>query len=324
MAETFGWTEDGHTVGVYYNHQLSRKLLEVTLPRCLVDQFAKDHGIGFKVNAGESVNIMHITELPDALSYQLDEDDQFPIHKPRFGNRKLTVAEFGSGVQTTELMRKLSVFNPDDILQKALRRQMERALDTMAANAFKDPTAVQVCFVPTSRTGGIWDVNGSPSAVATSALTLDHCKKISAYFRDIIHVPYYEDENYVGLSSNTNIEALLDDPRAERWQQYGSKMDFMYRGEMCMTYKIRWVETNRQGAFLNQAGTSQVLGEAVVFGDEAVARLEALAPHLRLSSNYQGRFGTKQAAAWYAILVYGSVWETATDGEAKIARIASQ
>ena len=322
-GETFNWTEDAHAVGVYYNHQLSKKLLENALPPCIVNQFVHDHGFGFKKQAGETVTMMHITELPDANSAGLAEDDQFPIHKPAFGARALTLKEYGEGVQSTELMKVLSVFNPDDILQKGLRRQMERALDTMAANAFKDPTAVKVCFIPTSRSGGVWDIDGTPSTVATSALTLDHCKKISAYMRDILHVPYYSDETYVGLSSNTNIESLLDDPRAERWQQYGAKMDFMYRGEMCMTYKIRWTETNRPGAFSNTAGSSSLIGESVVFGDEAVARIEALAPHLRLSSNYQGRFGTKQAVAWYAILAYGSVWATANDGQAKIVRITS-
>jgi N4-gp56 family major capsid protein len=323
MPETFNWTEDAHAVGVYYNHQLSRKLLEVTLPECLVNQFVHDHGIGFRRNAGETVNIMHVTELPDQASFSLGEDDQFPIHKPAFGNRPLTLKEYGAGVQSTELMRILSVFNPDDILQKRLRRQMENALDTMAAQAFKDPLAVLITFAPTSRTGGVWETSGTPVTLATSALTLDHCKKISAYMRDIIHVPFYADQTYTGISSNTNIESLLDDPRAERWQQYGGKMDFMYRGEMCLTYKIRWIETNRQQAFANLAGTSTVLGESVVFGDEAVARIEALAPHLRLSSNYQGRFGTKQACAWYAILAYGSVWSNANDGMAKIIRIAS-
>lgn len=322
-GETFNWTEDGHTVGVYYNHQLSKKLLENTLPLCIVDQFAHDHGFGFKKQAGETVTMMRISDLPDANSAGLKEDDQFPIHKPRLDGRSLTLKEYGEGVQYTELMKILSVFDPENWLQKKLRQQMERALDTLAANAFKDPTAVKVCFTPTSRSGGIWDVDGTPSSVAASALTLDHCKKISAYMRDIIHVPYYSNQTFCGISSNTNIESLLDDPRAERWQQYGGKMNFMYEGEMCMTYKIRWTETNRPGAFYNTAGSSNLIGESVVFGDEAVARIEALAPHLRLNPNFQGRFGTKQACAWYAILAYGSVWNTANDGQAKIVRITS-
>jgi N4-gp56 family major capsid protein len=324
MAETFNWTEDGHTVGVHYNHQLSRKLLEIALPRCIVNQFVHDHGIGFKKNAGETVNIMHMTELPDASVAGMTEDDEFRIDKPAFGNRPLTLKEYGSGVQWTNLMDILSIWGPmENQFQKKLRQQMENALDTLAANAFKDPNAVQIVFTPTSRTGGVYGVSGSPIAQASSAFTVDHCKKISAYMRDTIHVPYYSDETYCGLSSNTNIEALLDDPKAEKWQQYGSKMEFMYRGEMCLTYKIRWTETNRQGAFANTVGTCPVLGESVVFGDEAVARIEALAPHLRLSSNFQGRFATKQAAIWYAVMAYGSVWASASDGKAKIMRIGS-
>lgn len=324
MSETFSWTEDGHTVGVHYNHQLSRKLLEIALPKCLCNQFVHDHGIGFKKQAGETINIMHMTELPDANVNGMGEDDQFRIDKPAFGNRPLTLKEYGSGVQWTNLMDILSVWGPyENQFQKKLRTQMENALDTLAANAFKDATAVKVVFTPTSRTGGVWAVNGTAAAVASSPMTIDHCKKISQYMRDTIHTPYYGDETYTGLSSNTNIESLLDDPRAERWQQYGAKMDFMYRGELCLTYKIRWVETNRQGAFTNYAGTCPFLGQAVVFGDEAVARIEALAPHLRLSSNFQGRFATKQAAIWYAIMVYGSVWGSSDDGKAKIIKISS-
>jgi N4-gp56 family major capsid protein len=322
--ETFNWTEDGHTVGVHYNHQLSRKLLEIALPRCIVNQFVHDHGIGFRKNAGETVNIMHMTELPDASVAGMTEDDEFRIDKPAFGNRPLTMKEYGSGVQWTNLMDILSIWGPmENQFQKKLRQQMENALDTLAANAFKDPSAVQIVFTPTSRTGGVYGVSGAPIAQASSAFTVDHCKKISAYMRDTIHVPYYSDETYCGLSSNTNIEALLDDPKAEKWQQYGAKMEFMYRGEMCLTYKIRWTETNRQGAFANTVGTCPVLGESVVFGEEAVARIEALAPHLRLSSNFQGRFATKQAAIWYAVMAYGSVWASASDGKAKILRIGS-
>ena len=324
MSEVFNWTEDGHNVGVHYNHQLSRKLLEIALPKCIVNQFVHDHGVGFKKRAGETINIMHMTELPDANIDGLGEDDQFRIDKPAFGNRPVTLQQYGSGVEWSELMDILSVWGPfENEFQKKLRIQMENALDTLAANAFKDSTAALVVFTPTSRVGGVWAVNGTPATLASSALTIDHCQKISQYMRNVIHTPFYSDETYCGLSSNTNIESLLSDPRAEKWQQYGAKMDFMYRGEMCLTYKIRWTETNRQGAFADTTGNCSALGESVVFGDEAVGRIEALAPHLRLSSNYQGRFATKQAAIWYAVMKYFSVWASSSDGKAKIIRIAS-
>ena len=324
MSEFFGWTEDAHTVGVHYNHQLSRKLLEIAVPNCIVDQFVHDHGIGFKKQAGETVNVMGMTELPDANTDGMGEDDHFRLDKPAFTNYPITLKAYGSGVIWSELMDLLSVWGPmENRFQKRLRQQMENTLDTLAANAFKDPTYGKIVFTPTSRTGGVYGVAGVATALATSSWTLDHCKKVSAYMRDIIHVPFYSEQHYVGISSNTNIESLLSDPKIQEWQKYGNQMKFMYEGEMCLTHKIRWVETNRQGAFSNTVGNCPVLGESVIFGDEAVARIEAIAPHLRLNSNPQGGFATKQAAVWYAVMRDQILWPTANDGQCKIVRVGS-
>jgi len=320
--EAHNWTFDA-AVGIYKNQQLSGKLLEVAVGDCKVLPFTHDHGIGFKKNAGETVNIMHINRLPDAASSQLEEDGQIPIRKLSWGNRSLTLKEYGEGVEYTELMEQLATFKPSNSLQKELKNQMNRAMDTEAANAFMEAVSVKVCFIPTSLTGGVWDVDGTPSTVATVGLTYDHCTVISDYMRDTIHVPPYEGDNYVGLSCLKNLRSLKQDRYWQQWHQYLQKGDFVFKGEQGMTDRIRWVEINRSAAFSNVAGTSTVLGEAVVFGDEAVARLEALTPHLRLNPNYQGRFGTIQAAAWYGILAFGSVWNVADDGKAKVIRIAS-
>lgn len=322
MPDTFNWTQDANS-GILKNHQLSKKLREVALGKCVVLPFTHDHEIGFKKNAGETVNLMHITNLPDDDS-SLVEEGQIPILKPAFGNRALTLREFGKGVQFTEYAENLLAFKPSQFLKKLLQEHLERALDTEASNAFLDTTTVLVGFVPSSLTAGTWQTDGTAGGVTvTNPLTVDHCKLISAYMRDSLHVPFYEDDNYVALSANRNIENLLNDRRAEQWQQYANKVEFFYRGEMCMTYRIRWVEVNRAVAFSNTAGNSTTIGEAVVFGDDAVARLEAVTPHLRLNPNFQGRFGTVQAMAWWGILAFGSVWASADDGKAKIIALRS-
>lgn len=322
MSTAQTWTEVKGT-GILMNHQLSKKLLEVAVGACKVLPFTSDHGIGVKRNAGEFVNIMHVNPLPDAESARLEEETGFPIRKLSWANRALQLRAYGEGVEYTDLMEQLMAFKPSNVIQKELRKQMERALDTEGADSFKDPAAVKIVYTPTSLTGGAWAVNGTPGAVATAPLAYQHCKMISAYMRDTIHCPAYEGDNFVGLSCNKNIESLLDDRYWQQWHQYLQKGDFVFKGEMGMTARIRWVEVNRASAFANVAGTSAVLGEAVVFGDEAVARLEVVTPHLRLDPNFQNRFGTTQAAAWYAILAMGSVWETPDDGKAKIIRIDS-
>jgi len=290
---------------------------------CIVLPFTHDHGIGFKRNAGEMVNIMHIERLPNSPSSRLEEDTRIPIRKLAWGNRFIKVVEFGEGVEYTNLMELLAEFKPSNSLQKALRTQMEEALDTEAAKAFMEPASVLLTFSPTSLTGGSWGTNGTPAALATAGLTFQHCALITDYLRDTIHCPPYEGDNYVGISCNKNLRSLKDDRYWQEWHKYLSKGDFVFKGEMGMTERIRWVECNRALAFSNVAGTSTVLGEAVVFGDEAVARIEAETPHLRLDPNFQSDFGRTQAAAWYGVLGFGSVWNVADDGKAKIIRIDS-
>jgi len=288
-----------------------------------VAPFAHDHGIGFKANAGEMINIMHIERLPNSVSSRLKEENRIPIRKLAFGNRQIKVVEYGEGVEFTNLMERLSVWKPSDKLQKALRVQMEEALDTETALAFMDPTAVMINYTPTSLSSGTFGTSGVPGAVATAGLTFDHCTVLTDYLRDTIHCPPYEGDNYVGLSCAKNLRSLKQDRYWQEWHKYLSKGDFVFRGEMGATERIRWVECNRALAFSNVAGTSAYLGEAVVFGDEAVARIEAETPHLRLDTNYQSDFGRTQAAAWYGIMGFGSVWDVADDGKAKIIVISS-
>ncbi|MDI6752766.1 MAG: hypothetical protein QME78_00040 [Thermodesulfobacteriota bacterium] len=320
--QAHNWTFDA-ALGIYKNHQLSKKLLEVSAGECKILPFTSDHGIAFKRNAGEMVNIMHINRLPNSGSSRLEEDTRIPIRKLSWGNRQIKVVEFGEGVEYTHLMEMLAVFKPSNSLQKALKTQMEEALDTEGARAFMDATAVKLVYTPTSLTGGSWGVAGLPLAVASAPLSFDHCVAVGDYMRDIIHCQPYEGDNYVGLSCNRNLRSLKQDRYWQQWHQYLQKGDFVFRGEMGMTERIRWVEINRALAFSNTAGTSTVMGEAVVFGDEAIARLEAETPHLRLDPNYQSDFGRTQAAAWYGILGFGSVWDVADDGKAKIVRIDS-
>lgn len=319
---TMNWTFDAE-IGVYKNRELSDQLLFKAIERCKVVQFTQDYGIGFGKNRGEIVNVMHVKELPDPASAKLDEFNRIPIDKLRFGNRQIRVVEYGRGVEYTDLLEQLGQFKPSSFIQKALLRQMERALDTTAARAFQDPESVKIVFIPTSLTGGVWDTDGTPSTVATVGLTYDHCCAISDYLADTIHCPPYEGEDYIGLSCNKNLRSLKQDRFWQAIHLYLQKGDMFFSGEQGKTERIRWVEVNRSAAFSNTAGSSTKVGEAVVFGDEAVARIEVVTPELRAEPNYNNDFGRFRAVAWYGILAFASVWDTANDGEAKIIRIGS-
>lgn len=326
MADVHLWTDIGS--GVLANHQISDKVLDVALGECKIVPFTHDHGFGFKKQAGETVNLFHVNRLPDALSSALEEEGQIPMRMLSFGKRALTLTEHGEGLTFSEKFENLMKFNPPALMRKELAASLERSLDTEAARDGFMSADVKIAFTPTSLTGGLFSVTGAAGAVATSPITADHAKKVSAYMRDTIHVPFYKGskgggEHYVALSCNTNIENLLLDSRVEKWQQFMKEGGFLYKGEMCETYKIKWVEINRAMALSNLSGTSAVMGEAVVFGDEAVARIEAVTPHLRLNPNYGGRFATIRAMAWWGIYAFGPVWDSASDGKAKMVKLIS-
>jgi hypothetical protein len=90
-----------------------------------------------------------------------------------------------------------------------------------------------------------------------------------------------------------------------------------------MVEEVRCVEIAQENALSNAIGTGNVLGQGVVFGDEAVTRIEAQTPELRADPNYQSDFGRLKAVIWYGIIAFAITWDTATDKECKVVRIAS-
>ena len=181
------WTFDAPS-GVYRNNFISNKLLETAVAKLKVVPFTFPFDGGFGKNKGEYVNVYHLKELPDPTSAQLEENTRIPIDKLQMGARVIRVVEWGRGVEYTDLAEQLSKFKPSSYLQKALTRQMERAMDTNAANAFQD-SAVKICFIPTGISSGTFDTDGTPSTVATAAMSFDHMGILADYMAGNIHCP---------------------------------------------------------------------------------------------------------------------------------------
>jgi N4-gp56 family major capsid protein len=314
------WTFDS-AVGVYKNHEISNNLLETSIADTIILPFT-ELVEGFGKGKGETVNIMHVKELPQPADARLDEFTRVPIDKLVMGNRQLTVAEWGRGVEYSDLARQLGKFDPKTYLQKRLKRQMTGVVDTAAANAFQS-TDVKIVFVPTSPTGGTFTVNGVAGALAVASLSFDHFGVLRDYMVSTVHVPPYEGDHWVGIFTPKSLRGLRSDTLFQQLHMYLQKGDYFYKSEIGMAENIRLVECNREQAFSNAAGNSTTIGEGVVFGDEGIARVEVEAPELRVSPNYQDDFGRKGAVAWVGTFVFGAFWDTSTDGEAKIIRVSS-
>jgi N4-gp56 family major capsid protein len=317
------WTFDAD-FGIYKNHAMSRDLLFVAVGATKILPFTQKVP-DFGPNMGETINLVHVNELPDpANGGQLSEAVRIPIDKLSFGNRPITIVPWGRGVEYTDMLRDLGVFDISNITQKALTRQMERAMDTASARAFQDSTSVLICFTPTGATTGTFTTTGTPGAVASANLTFEHIGILADYMAGTVHIPPYQGEDYVGIGSRKLLRGLKSDTLWRQVYMYLQKGELFFKGELGMTENIRWVQTNREQAVSNTAGTSTVLGEGFIFGDEGVARAEVESPHLRADPNYQSDFGRVQAVAWYGKLAFASYWNVSDDGKAKIIRITSQ
>ena len=316
----FNWTFDS-AVGVYKNHAISNQLLLKSVGEMKIVPFTKPLA-GFGKHKGETINIMRLNELADPTSVELEEGTRIPIDKLSYGNRTLTVVEMGRGVEYTNLAEQLSKFDPSSFLQKALTRQMDRGMDTAAAAAFQH-TDVKIMFIPSSLTAGTFETSGTPATVALANLTFDHMGILADYLGGDIHCPPYEGDDYVMLACRKTLRGLKQDTLWQQVHLYLQKGDLFFKGEVGKAENIRCVQVDREAAISNTAGTSTVLGNAVVFGDEAVVRVEVEAPALYADPNYQSDFGRVKAVAWRGILKYGSVHNVADDGWAKIIRITS-
>ena len=84
-------------------------------------------------------------------------------------------------------------------------------------------------------------------------------------------------------------------------------------------------QVNSSALILNAQlhGALEGIGEGVIFGKDAVARIEIEFPHLRAQMNYEADFGRRNAVAWYGTVAFGVKFPVNTDRLAKIVRITS-
>lgn len=320
MGQTFTWAFDALS-GVYKSNALSAELLKLAARKFRFVPFTKKVS-GYGKKQGETVTLPYYKTIAVPSSAQLEEQTRIPIDKLEMGQYTITIKEWGRGVEFTSLAEDLSVLNPRDGAQKRLTEQMNKSMDIAAANAFTGVNA-KVCFIPTSLTGGVMDLDGTPSTVATVNLTKDHLGVIRDYLANTLHTPFYDSEWYIGLFSTRALRGLKNDRVLQAFNMYLQKGDIVYKSEVGMVENIRMVEINHEQALPDVAGTSSVLGSGVVFGEDAVGRLEIDYPHLRADMNFKSDFGRKKAVAWYGTVAFDVLFQSATDEECRLVKVGS-
>lgn len=313
----FTWTFDA-PAGVYKSHEMSSALRKAAIAETKFMQFIKPEP-GYGKKSGDSITITRISSLTVPSSGRLLETTKIPEDQLTITTVAITVSEWGRSVPYTSFSDDLSMYNMENIVQRALKDQMKLILDNAAAASFKS-TSAKIKATPDGVASIQFATNGVAPAVALANLNVFHVEQIRDYLFSTLFVPPYEGDDYIGLVSTKAKRSLITDPSWEVWHKY-TDPEAKYNGELGRLENIRFVEINNTNALSASLGSGGVLGEAVFFGADAVAMAVVIDPELRAA--IPGDFGRQKAVAWYGILDFGVVWDTGNPGEAKIVHVTS-
>jgi N4-gp56 family major capsid protein len=270
---------------------------------------------------GESQTITRADLLTQPTSAALSEHDRIPVDDFALSTTAITVSEYGRAVTFSHMSQLLSKFDPQDPIQKALRKQMTKALDRLAAVVMK---TVYLIYQPTSLTGGTFTVAAAPDTAALVNVTIAHLGAIRDAFADTYIVDPYEGDDYIGLLSTKAMRGIKNDESFETWKQYLKEGDTLHNSEVGKVESIRCIEIKDSTCLANNKGTNSVLGEGIIFGDDFCAMIEAETPEVRVQVNFGQDHGRLNSAAWYGVVGLGLVWPTTgTPGKVKGCYISS-
>ena len=317
MSGTMSWTYDQPS-GVYKNHALSENLRFAAIAEAKFMQFVRpENGYGRKL--GESISVTRISALAVPSNGRLSETEKMPEQELTMTTKTITVSEFGRAVPYTSLVEDLGKFSMENIVQKTLRDQMALVMDNAIAATFTGSDA-KIKATPTGTSSISFGTAGTAPAQAVANLNVYHVEQIRDYMFSTLRMPTYEDDSYVCLLTTKAKRGIINDPNWEVWHKY-TNAEAKYKGELGRLENIRFIEIQNTSALNNSIGLGGVCGEAVFFGADPVVMAAVLDPELRAETPKD--FGRQKAVAWYGVLDFGVVWDTANPGEARIVHLSS-
>lgn len=269
---------------------------------------------------GESITIPLVPALQEPASAQLSENSNIPELAFNYKVQTVIVREFGQAVPYSGLLEELDHFDPEDWISQRLVDQQKLVLDATAATAFKSAATV---FTPTGSAALSISLNGVAAATATSNMNFFLIESARDYLVGTLLAPGVKDEtDYVCIGNTFGLRGIKRDPLFIGWAAYKDP-ERKWNGEVGMIEDMTFVESNHTTALTSSwpVAGNNVLGEAVIFGREAVAFAEAVTPELR--AGIPTDLGRQRLIGWYGVYGFQLLWTSALPGEAKVIHVAS-
>lgn len=321
MAQ-FTWGSSMPNTGALKTHALAKKLYMAAIAECVFMDHVEPGNNGYGKGMGESVTFTRIGNHTEASDASLAETDRIPELAHTVTGKVVTVGEFGQAVPFTSFARDLSTFDLKNTIQRKLKDDMKLALDTRACRAFKQTLYK---YVPTGVASASTATNGTAPTSALANMNVYHAAQIRDLLFDTYKAPTADGSHYIGIFRTLGLRGIKEDADWEIWHQYLDPQA-KYNSEVGKIEQIRFIESNHGnstvgGLGLAICGTSDVLGEGVVFGADAVVMAEALTPELRIGIPQD--FDRQHAVAWYGVYEMSILYDTANVGELRIVHVTS-
>lgn len=301
--------------GFMWSANLSRKLRTALQPMVRYRQFC-DAREAFGLGKGETFNWNVYGDVA-TQGGAIGESDIMPETNFTIVQRSLTIGEYGNSVPFTKKLDDLSEHPVTEIINKVLKNDARRALDTAAFNQF------DLCAhfgVGTAADTVVFELNSVPTANNGAAMDTGHVKAFADRMADR-NIPTYDGVNYFAIARPTTFRALKNE--LEDIHKYVSEgWHVIMNGEKGRYEGIRFVEQTHiadEVAGLWDAG-SGVSNMAFFFGQDTV--VEAFAVPEEIRGKIPTDFGRSRGIAWYANLGYGIVHTN--DANSRIIKWASQ
>jgi N4-gp56 family major capsid protein len=268
-------------------------------------------------NNGETYTWNVYSDVADTAAdiVGLNENDKMPEGNYDVTQGSLTIKEFGKAVPYSGKFDDLSERPVREITNKSLKNHAARTLDRVAHAAF-DATILNM--TSTSASAATLTDDGTPSGVASNALTKAHLRLISVTMEER-NIPTFDGENYVGIMRPATFDPIgLELEGVHQYVDAGWNQ--IMNGEKGKYNGMRFVtQTN-----IESEGWTNT-DAAYFFGADTVT--EAVACPLELRGKIADDYGRGKGIAWYYLgnfgITHADQTSAATKAQARIIKWAS-
>jgi len=288
--------------GYMYAANLSKELRMAVQPLVKFRQFAdvKDAAFGGKKRG----DTFHWNVYLDVATQgtTLTETSTMPETNFTIVQGTLTITEYGNSVPYSGKLDDLSYHPVKEIINKALKNDAKKALDTAAYNQFN---ATLLRAVSTASGSIVYTTNGTATATNNRGLSKSEFPYMIDWMKER-NIPPYEGDDYFCIAHPTTFRDLKNDLQSV-FQYTVTGFQRIVNGEVGRYENCRFVEQTNIAKATWANGKSNW---AFIFGDDTVA--EAIAVPEEIRGKIPTDYGRSQGVAWYYLGGFGIVHTVAS------------